>query len=64
MYTNLFHEDMTHGEARKVLFASVKEDMSEEELDHIKADYFAIIPAIIERELKSYDLATLTSDPI
>ena len=63
MYTNLFHEDMTHGKARKVLFASVKEDMSEE-LDHIKADYFAIIPAIIERELKSYDLATLTSDPI
>lgn len=46
---NLFNEQMTSGEARDKFFCAA-EDKTKEELEKLKKDYFAVLPAILKRE--------------
>lgn len=48
---NLFNENMTSHEARLTLFSAV-EGKSKEEIEKIKAEYFAVSDKITDRELE------------
>ena len=64
MNSKLFREDMTYAEAQKVLFSSIREDMSREEISQIKAEYTAIVPFLMDREFASAPPGRLTSHPL
>lgn len=57
---NLFNENMTSSEARRVLFSSV-EGKTEREVEQIKREFSEIAPKIIERELRE-NRGYMTSD--
>ena len=54
MSESLFNENMSSREARKVLFSSV-DGKTKEEIEKIKDEYSAVLPAIMDRELKLVD---------
>ena len=64
MNSKLFREDMTYAEAQKVLFSSIREDMSKEEISQVKAEYAAIVPFLMEREFAATPPGRLTSHPL
>ena len=49
-----FNENMSSHEARQVLFSSV-DGKTKEEIEKIKDEYSAVLPAIMDRELKLVD---------
>lgn len=51
MLKSIFNEKMSSTEARLLLFRSV-DGKTKEEIEQLKTDYFKVLPAITERELK------------
>lgn len=49
MSSNIFNEHMTSNEARIALFKSV-EGKTKAEIEQIKSEYSAVLPAILKRE--------------
>ena len=64
MYTNLFREDMSYAEAQSTFFESITRDMSEEEIERIRADYAAMVSGIMAREFAATPAYRLTSHPL
>lgn len=54
MPESIFNENMSSREARQVLFSSV-DGKTKAEIEKIKDEYSAVLPVIMDRELKLAD---------
>ena len=63
MYTNPFHTNMSSLEAQEVLFSLSDKITDPKEREQIKADYTAVVPSILHKELNA-GLDVMTSYPV
>ena len=50
-YRNPFNENMSHAEAREILFRELEKTTTIYRLARLEEDYVSVIPSIIRREL-------------